>query len=241
MSSLVRLKGFRISLNEICLYVRLENFFCGSIRLIKPTLTSESSPCQIVHFLLLPQQDCPTIIMVSTTVVLISGGNAGIGYEIVKKLAYDRASTYHILMGTRPLAKGLKALESLGSPSNVTPIQLDITDDKFISTAFNTIRETYGKLDILINNAATGGRDMGNVQGDGFRAEGVSLREVCTHVYNVNVISTAVLTDSMVPLLQNSNLPKIMFLSSGLVQLSYSQAERWNTFSVRGTAAPSRQ
>lgn len=145
------------------------------------------------------------------TITLISGGNAGIGYEIVKKLATENPS-YHILMGCRDTKKGDQAFASLGSPPNVAPIQLDITSDESIAECSKTISEQFGRLDLLINNAGTAGRDL---------PPGKSLREIYTHCYSVNVISAAVLTDAMIPLLSKSHLPKIIFISSALGSISH--------------------
>lgn len=152
----------------------------------------------------------------SKMVVLVSGGNTGIGFEIVKKLASDYPTSHQILLGTRSLQKGEAAWKLLGSPSNVSPVQLDITDDASIEHLYHHVESRYGKLDILINNAATAGRDLGEIEGESFRGVGVSTRQVYTHVYNVNVISTATLTDHLVPLLQKAELPKVIFVSSGL-------------------------
>jgi len=156
--------------------------------------------------------------MSSKTIVLITGGNAGIGFEIVKKLAHDHTSTHHILMGTRSLAKGAAALEAMGSPSNVTPVELDITSDASITAAAQHIETTYGKLDVLINNAGTAGNDLGETSHGNYHAKGKTLREVYTHVYNVNCISTAVLTDSLTPLLSKASPgpAKVIFISSTL-------------------------
>lgn len=154
--------------------------------------------------------------MSAKIIVLISGGNANIGYEIVKKLAWENPDTHHVMMGTRDLDKGEEAWKSMGSPSNVTPIELDITKDPIVDQAFENIKSIHGKLDILIHNAGTAGRDMGEVEGGAFLARGVSIREVYKHVYDVNVISAAVMTEKMIPLLEKSALPKIIFISSGL-------------------------
>ncbi|KAF4635841.1 hypothetical protein G7Y89_g2250 [Cudoniella acicularis] len=154
--------------------------------------------------------------MASKTIVLISGGNTGIGYEIVKRLSTTHPTTHHILMGTRSLQNGQKALTSLSSPPNVTPVQLDITSDSSIDTLFQTIKSQYGKLDVLINNAATAGLDLGEAKPGTFHPEGKSLRELYTHVYATNTVGTAVLTDNMIPLLSLSPKPKIIFVSSGL-------------------------
>ena len=150
----------------------------------------------------------------SKVIVLISGGNAGIGYETVEKLSLDHPESHQILMGTRDVDRGESALKSMGSPPNVTPIQLDITQDLSIDAAFETIQSTYGKLDVLINNAGTAGRDIGAKVDTGSLPQETSLREVYEHVYRVNVVSTAVLTDRMVALLDKSPLPKIIFISS---------------------------
>ena len=146
----------------------------------------------------------------SKTIVLISGGNGGIGYEIVKKLAQENPS-FHVLMGCRDTNKGEEAAASLGALSNVNPIQLDISHDDSIEHCFKTIEQKFGRLDILINNAGTAGRDLP----DGGR-KGKSVRQVYTHIYNVNVISTACLTEAMIPLLSKSKLPKIIFITSAL-------------------------
>ncbi|MCJ1353599.1 MAG: hypothetical protein MMC33_003586 [Icmadophila ericetorum] len=123
-------------------------------------------------------------------------------------------------MGTRDLGKGGSALKSMGAPSNVTPLQLDITQDLSIDAAFEHIKSTYGKLDILINNAGTAGRDIGVTPATGALPPGVPLREVYEHVYRVNLISAGVLTEKMVPLLEKSALPKIVFISSVLGSLN---------------------
>ena len=158
--------------------------------------------------------------MISKTIVLITGGNAGIGYEIVKKIAIENPDTHHVLMGTRSLAKGEAAHKSLGSPKNVTPVQLDIVSDDSIATLQSHVSSTYGRLDVLIHNAATAGRDADLMpEGKkipGFRAEGKSIREIYAHVYNTNIISAAVLTESFESLLHASSAPKVIFITSTL-------------------------
>jgi NAD(P)-dependent dehydrogenase (short-subunit alcohol dehydrogenase family) len=147
----------------------------------------------------------------SKSIVLISGGNAGIGYEMVKKLATENPSTIHVLMGCRDTRKGETAVVGMGAPSNVNPIQLDITSDESIEHCFKTIEQYFGRLDILINNAGTAGRDLPNRD---------NRRHVFTHCYSVNVTSAACLTEAMIPLLDKSKLPKVIFISSGLGSIS---------------------
>lgn len=143
------------------------------------------------------------------TIVLVTGGNTGIGYEIVKRLATEN-SNFQILLGCRDTLKGEEAVASMGAPTNVNPIQLDITDDQSIEHCYLAITQHFGKLDILINNAGTAAQHL---------PETASLREKYDLVFNVNVTSTAVLTDRLIPLLEKSNLAKIIFISSGLASI----------------------
>lgn len=90
-------------------------------------------------------------------IVLITGGNAGIGYEAVKAfLQSDRS--YHILMGSRSIEKANAAIEQLksevpGSPSTVDVVQVDIAEDQSIEKAFAQVQASHGHIDALINNA----------------------------------------------------------------------------------------
>jgi NAD(P)-dependent dehydrogenase (short-subunit alcohol dehydrogenase family) len=86
------------------------------------------------------------------SVVLISGANSGIGYEAA--LAFARAG-HRVMAGSRSPARAehlvkLAADESL--PLQV--VQLDVTRDDSVSTAVRITNETWGPVDILINNAA---------------------------------------------------------------------------------------
>jgi len=142
----------------------------------------------------------------SKTIVLVTGGNAGIGYEIVKKLALENAN-FQVLMGCRDTHKGEAAVVSMGAPINVNPIQLDITDDESVEHCYLTIEQLFGRLDVLVNNAGTAAQH---------EPEETTLRQKFDLVFSVNVTSTAVLTEKLTPLLQRSKLPKVINVSSTL-------------------------
>ncbi|CAN9350126.1 unnamed protein product [Alternaria alternata] len=83
--------------------------------------------------------------MTDSPIVLITGGNTGIGYESVKAL-YASPQPHTILMGSRSLEKAessiskLKA-EVLESKSEVVPIQIDIENDASIEKAFGEVEK----------------------------------------------------------------------------------------------------
>ena len=84
-------------------------------------------------------------------IVLVTGGNRGIGYEICRQL--DEAG-FIVLLGSRDMDKGREAAEKLSD--NVIPVQLDVTNEESIQNLFQFIIGKFGKLDILINNAGVG-------------------------------------------------------------------------------------
>lgn len=97
---------------------------------------------------------CHTMTSPSQTIVLVTGANQGIGYEIIKTLSSSRQS-YHIFLGSRSAANGVAAVARLGKLNNVIPSTLDWKSDTSIAACLVIIKDEYGRLDILINNAAT--------------------------------------------------------------------------------------
>jgi len=95
--------------------------------------------------------------MASPKVVLVTGGNNGIGYEAVKALLQsDKA--YHVLLGSRSLEKAKLAIETLHkecpeSTNTVEAVQVDLTSDESIEKAFEQVKASPGHIDVLINNA----------------------------------------------------------------------------------------
>ena len=87
-------------------------------------------------------------------IVLINGGNQGIGYYAAQQFA--ASGKYVVLVGSRDLEKGKKAVEDLVADQNVPveqpnveAIQIDITSDESIKAAAETVEKKYGRLDIV--------------------------------------------------------------------------------------------
>lgn len=133
-------------------------------------------------------------------IVLISGGNKGLGYETARVL---KDKGYHVYIGSRNFENGQKAAKSLG----VDVVQLDVTDDASVQNAFNTIKDKEGRLDILINNAG--------ISGTFTKPADLTVSDV-QYVYNTNVFGIVRMMNTFVPLLQESSQPVVVNVSSGL-------------------------
>jgi NAD(P)-dependent dehydrogenase (short-subunit alcohol dehydrogenase family) len=87
----------------------------------------------------------------SDKIVLITGANKGIGFEIAKQLC---EKGFTIIITARDKSKGLKAVETLSSTgAKVDFIQLDVTSNESIKKAAEEFGKKYSRLDVLINNA----------------------------------------------------------------------------------------
>ena len=95
--------------------------------------------------------------MAGKTIVLITGANTGLGFEMVKALARSD-KPYEILVAGRTLEKVQKAIQEAkaeipNSASQLVPLQLDLDDDATIDAASKHVESNYGRLDALVNNA----------------------------------------------------------------------------------------
>jgi len=84
-------------------------------------------------------------------VALVTGANQGIGYEIAVGLLKE--PNLIVLVGARNPDRGKEALEKLNSP-HAKFLQLNIDSNEEITNAAQHVKDTYGGLDILVNNAA---------------------------------------------------------------------------------------
>lgn len=84
-------------------------------------------------------------------VALVTGGNRGIGYELVKQLALKG---YKVILASRDSDMGDEAAQKLKELDlDVSSVEMDVTNQESIHQAAVAINEKYGRLDVLINNA----------------------------------------------------------------------------------------
>lgn len=86
------------------------------------------------------------------TVAVVTGGNKGLGLEIVRKLAQQELT---VVLTARDPEKGLNALQTLKSEGlqSVVFHQLDVTSSSSVEALAAWVRQEFDGLDILVNNA----------------------------------------------------------------------------------------
>src|SRR5688572_14044406 len=85
-------------------------------------------------------------------IALVTGANRGIGYEVCAQLARRK---YTVVLGSRDAGRGKTAADRLAASGlTVVSRQLDVTDDRSVQDLALWLVSTFGRLDVLVNNAA---------------------------------------------------------------------------------------
>jgi NAD(P)-dependent dehydrogenase (short-subunit alcohol dehydrogenase family) len=130
------------------------------------------------------------------TVTLVTGANKGLGYETARQLI-ERGHTVYI--GARSVERGEAAATELGGQF----VQLEVTDDASVETALGVIASSEGHLDVLVNNAGISTTEEVNGQ-------------VALEVFDTNAIGIIRVTQAALPLLERSENPVVVNVSSAL-------------------------
>jgi NAD(P)-dependent dehydrogenase (short-subunit alcohol dehydrogenase family) len=134
-----------------------------------------------------------------STVSLVTGASRGIGLEVCRQLA---ASGHTVLRAARDAAAAAAAADSVGA----TPLCLDVTDPASIAEAASTLEDRYGKLDVLVNNAA--------ITYDTWQRAITADLGVVRQAAETNLYGPWLMVQRFLPLLRNSGHPRIVNVSS---------------------------
>jgi NAD(P)-dependent dehydrogenase (short-subunit alcohol dehydrogenase family) len=140
-------------------------------------------------------------------VALVSGGNRGIGLEIVRQLA-EKGIT--VILGSRNEKEGESAAEGLSG--SVVVRQLDVADEESVDRLVISIEDEFGRIDILVNNAG-----IANDRGQrGVEADLGRVREAL----EANLLGAWRVCEAFIPLMQRHSYGRIVNISSGLGALN---------------------
>jgi NAD(P)-dependent dehydrogenase (short-subunit alcohol dehydrogenase family) len=156
--------------------------------------------------------------MENKRVALITGANQGVGLQVAKELV---ANGVTVMVGSRDFARGEAAANEIG-PGAIA-LQLDVTDWASIAAAAERIRTEFGRLDLLVQNAAISNTRKGISSLQEYarlsRASNAPLDEVRT-VWETNVFGVLAVYQAMLPLLRESSDARIVNVSSAVGSLT---------------------
>lgn len=88
-------------------------------------------------------------------IVFITGTSTGFGKLTATTLA---KAGYTVIAGMRGISgKNEAVAKELGALPNIEVVEIDVTDDFSVTNAFEKVLQKYGKIDVLVNNAAVSG------------------------------------------------------------------------------------
>ena len=156
--------------------------------------------------------------MNDTRISLVTGANQGVGFQVAKELV---ANGVTVLVGSRNFARGEVAAKEIGS--GAIALHLDVTDRASITAAVGRVRTEFGRLDLLVNNAAISNTRKGDLSLEEYarisRPSNVLLDEVRS-VWETNVFGVLAVYQAMLPLLRESSDGRIVNVSSGVGSLT---------------------
>ncbi|KAG5538446.1 hypothetical protein RHGRI_019127 [Rhododendron griersonianum] len=175
---------------------------------------------------------------------VVTGANKGIGFEICRQLASNGIT---VVLTARDEKRGTEALEKLkgsGLTDLVVFHQLDVANPSSVASLADFVKTQFGKLDILVNNAGISGAVM---NWDAFKASGaaaasaspseswnqINWNELMTQTYEwapecleTNYYGAKRMIEAFLPLLQLSDSPRIVNVTSSMGKLQFIPSER---------------
>lgn len=157
-------------------------------------------------------------------VAVVTGSSSGIGQEIALKLARNDFLTYATMRNPK---KG-EYLKSLADKEKLSlkVVQLDVTDERSVKNAIQSITTEASTIDLLVNNAGYG-------LGGAF--EDLELEEIKAQ-FETNLFGLIRTTQAVLPIMRKQKSGIIVNISSGAGRMGYPSRSAYvsTKFAVEG-------
>jgi NAD(P)-dependent dehydrogenase (short-subunit alcohol dehydrogenase family) len=148
--------------------------------------------------------------MTQQKIVVVTGATKGIGREIARQFG---ELGWIVLVGGRDLARAEAVVKELATDgAEAAAVRLEVTDEASAKQAAQWIEEKYGRLDVLVNNAAIiadGDGPVSEVPVESLRAS-----------FETNVLGLVATTQAMLPLLRKADGARVVNLSTELSSMA---------------------
>jgi NAD(P)-dependent dehydrogenase (short-subunit alcohol dehydrogenase family) len=139
---------------------------------------------------------------------LVTGANKGIGFEVTRELA---RMGFRVFLGARNVEAGRAAAGKLDGESEVTFLEIDISNANSIRGAAEELGRQTERLDVLVNNAG--------ILLDEDKDALTITPEIFETTLRTNTLGPWLVTQAFAPLLKKSREPRVVNVSSGGGQL----------------------
>lgn len=143
-------------------------------------------------------------------VALVTGAYRGIGLEVTRQLA---RRGFTVILTARDLSKAEAAADKLkGQGLEVVAAALDVSDARSIEEAVRFVAERFGRLDVLVNNAA--------ILYDSWQRAVEADLDIVREAFETNTLGPWRMAQACLPLLGKSSHGRIVNVSSESGSLS---------------------
>ncbi len=137
-------------------------------------------------------------------VAIITGGGRGIGFAIALRFAKEGAKVAIFDIDWQRAVGAVEQIKKEAPNTDVIPLQVDVSDTASVKEAVEKVVQRYGRIDILVNNAAIH-------LGKPFHEEPLEYWE---KQFKVNVLGTVIPSQYVVPHMIRSGGGSIINISS---------------------------
>jgi NAD(P)-dependent dehydrogenase (short-subunit alcohol dehydrogenase family) len=139
--------------------------------------------------------------------IIITGGNRGIGYGLLKILS----DKHNVIITVRDNKKGQSTIAELGNSKNeINYVVMDVDNSDSVMMAADDIKKIFNNVDLLINNAGIFIKE--------YQLPAIDTSEdSILKTFNTNTLGVLRVCKSIVPLMVNGS--RIINISSGMGQL----------------------
>jgi NAD(P)-dependent dehydrogenase (short-subunit alcohol dehydrogenase family) len=183
-----------------------------------------------------------------TQTALVTGANKSIGLEVVRQLA---GAGYHVFLGSRDREKGEAAVRQLaeggrglaeggggelaeGGGSELAEggrielLVVDVSSESSVKSAAAELAQRIPRLDVLVNNAGI----LGGLPQTPSDAGDDNMHQV----FETNFFGAVRMVRHFMPLLEKSELPRIVNVTSDLASLTLHNDPQWRYYPIKGAA-----